>query len=93
MTITLLRQTLKLCPVSIYVIYIDVNVNVTEVIIGDDRFKEADSIFPISKDASSEFTDHQKIHGDVSAAQRRGTCLLINHDIWAKIKANFYCRI
>src|ERR1700678_1642832 len=41
--------------------------------IGDNRFKQADGIFPsISKEASS-FTKRQQRRHDVSAAQRRGT--------------------
>ena len=75
MTITFLKQKLKLCPVS-FLRPMHVT-KVTKVIIGDTHFKEADSIFPsVSKEASS--ANRQKIHHDVSAAQCRGTCTSIN---------------
>ena len=57
-----------------------VSTNVTGIItIGDNRFKEADNIFPsVSKfeEGSSQATNRQQIHQDVSAAQRRGTVLV-----------------
>ena len=47
-------------------------------IVGDDRFKEADSMFPPPSSIDITSVDHQQIHQGISAAQCWGTYLFHN---------------